>query len=184
MDLTLSPSETAFRDELRGWLEQTIPASRRRQATRTRASSSRAQLAAQAARGRMGRHLVAEGVRRPRRDADRAGDLLRGDGAGRRAARGERDRARDGRPRRDHARHRGAEAALPGADPVRRGDLVPGLLGAGGRLGPRVAEDARRQVATASGWSPGRRCGPRSRTSPSGACSSRAPTRTRRSTRA
>ena len=36
---------------------------------------------------RLGRGLVAGGVRRPRRDADRAGDLLRGDGARQGAAR-------------------------------------------------------------------------------------------------
>ena len=49
----------------------------------------------------------------------------------------------DGRADGHRARHRRAEAALPRADPVRRGDLVPGLLRARLRLGPRVAEDAR-----------------------------------------
>src|SRR5215210_2192836 len=43
-------------------------------------------LAAAPPRGRLGRYLLAEGVRRPRRDPDRAGDLLAGDGPGRRAA--------------------------------------------------------------------------------------------------
>ena len=143
MDLTLSPSEEAFRDELRGWLEANHPGEppeRRGEGVRVPPP-----LAAQAARGRLGRHLVAEGVRRPRRDADRAGDLLRGDGPRQRARAGERARPRDGRPGRDRPRHRGAEAALPRADPVGGGDLVPGLLGARRRLRPRLAEDARGQ---------------------------------------
>ena len=38
----------------------------------------------------------------------------------------------------------GAEGPLPGPDRHRRRDLVPGLLRARGRLGPRVAEDPRR----------------------------------------
>src|SRR5919204_1401719 len=42
-------------------------------------------------------------------------------------------RVGDGRPGRDRARDGRAEAPLPRADPVRRGDLVPGLLGARGR---------------------------------------------------
>ena len=58
---------------------------------------------------------------------------------------GQRARPGDGRPGRHRPRHRGAEAALPGADPDRRGDLVPGLLGARVGLRPRLAEDPRGQ---------------------------------------
>ena len=50
-----------------------------------------------------------------------------------------------GRPDADGVGHAGAEGALPGADPLGRGDLVPGLLRARRRLGPRGAEDARGQ---------------------------------------
>ena len=85
MDLTLSPSEEAFRDELRSWLEAQPP--RRAAGGRGRGLRVPPALAAQAARGRLGGPVVAEGVRRPRRDADRAGDLLRGDGAREGAAR-------------------------------------------------------------------------------------------------
>ena len=84
---------------------------------------------------------MAEGVRRSRRDPDRAGDLLRGDGAGQGPAAGERARPGDGRPGGDRPRHRRAEGALPGADPLRRGDLVPGVLRAGVGLRPGLAED-------------------------------------------
>ena len=55
----------------------------------------------------------------------------------------ERDRARDGRADDHRARHRGAEGALPRADPLRGGDLVPGLLGARRRLRPRRRAHAR-----------------------------------------
>ena len=95
----------------------------------------------QAARGRLGRDLLAEGVRRPRRDPDRAGDLRRRGGAPGSAQPRQRARPGDGRPGGDRPRHRRAEAALPGADPHRRGDLVPGLLRARVGLRPRLAED-------------------------------------------
>ena len=99
-------------------------------------------VAAQAARRRLGRDRLAEGVRRPRRDPDRAGDLgRRGDPPGG-AEPGQRAGAGDGRTGGHRPRHRGAEGALSGADPDRRGDLVPGLLGARVGVRPRLAEDA------------------------------------------
>ena len=55
-------------------------------------------MAAQAARRRLGRDLLAEGVRRPRRDHDRAGDLRRRGGAPADTEPGQRPRAGDGRP--------------------------------------------------------------------------------------
>ena len=139
MDLTLSPNEQAFRDEVRGWLAENHPgerAARRRRQLRVPQA-----VAAQAPRAGLRRPVVAGGVRRPRRHADRAGDLRRGAGAGQGARPRQRARPGHGRPRGDRPRHRGAEAALPRADPLRRGDLVPGLLRARVRLGPRVAED-------------------------------------------
>ena len=101
----------------------------------------RARVAAPPARGRLGRDLLAEGVRRARRDDDRAGDLRPGDGPRRGAGAGQRPRPGDGRAGGDRPRHRGAEAALPGADPQRRGDLVPGVLRARVGLRPGLAED-------------------------------------------
>ena len=86
---------------------------------------------------------LAEGVRRRRRAVHAPGDLPRGDGARRGAAARRRDRPRHGRADDHGARHRGAEGALPGADPLRRGDLVPGLLRAGRGLRPRGRADER-----------------------------------------
>ena len=100
-------------------------------------------LAAQAQRARLGRPDLADRVRRRRRDADRAGDPVRGVRALAGAADGQRARADDGRPDGHRARHRRSEGALPLADPVRRRDVVPGLLRARVGLRPRVAEDAR-----------------------------------------
>ncbi len=139
MDLSLTDEEQAFQDEARAVDRGQQP--RSGSARRPRALQVRARVAGQDARGRLGRRLVAEGVRRPRRDADRAGAVLRGDRARQGAAARERARARHGRAGRDRARHRGAEGALPRADPVGRGDLVPGLLRARVGLRPRVAQD-------------------------------------------
>ena len=47
-------------------------------------------------------------------------------------------------PTLDRLRHRGAEGVPPAADPPRRRRLVPGLLRAERRLGPRRAADPRR----------------------------------------
>ena len=79
MDLTLSPSEEAFRDELRTWLADNHPGED--PPGDDAAFEFRRAWQQQAPRGRLRRVLVAEGVRRPRRHADRAGDLQRGDGA-------------------------------------------------------------------------------------------------------
>ena len=65
------------------------------------------------------------------------GDLPRGGRARRGASPHRRHRARHGGADDHGARERGAEAAPPRADPLRRGDLVPGLLRARRRLGPR-----------------------------------------------
>ena len=138
MDLTLTPTNRPSATSSAPGSRRTIPA-RARRATRCSTSSSASGSAS--CTPRLGRRLVAEGVRRPRRDPDRAVDLRRGAGAREGAAAGERARARDGRPGRDRARDRGAEGALPGADPLRRGDLVPGLLRARVGLRPRLAED-------------------------------------------
>ena len=69
----------------------------------------------------------------------RAGDPGRGVRQGRRAdGRAERRlRHHDARQHAAGVGHRGAEAALPAADPVRRGHVVPGLLGAERRVRPR-----------------------------------------------
>ena len=51
----------------------------------------------------------------------------------------------DDRPDAPRVRHRGAEETPPAADRLRRGLVVPGLLGTRFRLGPRLAADPRRE---------------------------------------
>ena len=77
MDLTFNERELAFRDELRAWLADNH-ARRRARRRRGRALRLAARLPAAAGRRRLGGRALAARVRRPRRDADRVGDLLRG----------------------------------------------------------------------------------------------------------
>src|SRR4029453_10254109 len=86
----------------------------------------------------------AAGVRRPRRLAGRAGHALRGDGAGAGAPAAEPERALDGGAPADERRGRPAEGPASRQDPHRRGDLVPGLLGAERGQRPRQPPDPRR----------------------------------------
>src|SRR5215207_6153701 len=114
MDLTFSETETAFRDELRGWLAENPPSAE---------PSEGGEDASYAWRRDWQRTLYDAGG----------------------AAPGERPRAAAGRPDADGLGDRRAEGPLPRPDPLRRGDLVPGLLRARRRLGPRGAQDAGRQ---------------------------------------
>ena len=178
MDLTFTESETAFRDELRAWLAGQRPRARAR-ATRTPATRWRRDWQ---------RRLYDGGwaaVHWPREYGGRGATLTESAiffeelGRAARAAAGQRARPPARRPDADGLGHRRAEGALPAADPLRRGDLVPGLQRARGRLGPRGAEDARGARTATTGSSPARRSGPPARSTRSGACSSRAPTSTR-----
>ncbi len=101
-------------------------------------------LPAPAVRRRLGGAALAGGARRARRDAHGVGDLLRGARPRPRAAPGQRARHPARRPDPDGVGHGGPEGPLPRTDPVGRGDLVPGVLRARRRLGPRRAQDARR----------------------------------------
>ena len=73
-------------------------------------------------------------------------------------------------------RHRRPEEALPAPHLPGRGLLVPGLLGAGLGLGPGLAQDARGARRATTTWSPARRSGPRSPTTPTGSSAWCAPT--------
>ena len=112
---------------------------------RRRALRLAARLPAPAGRGRLRRGPLAARVRRARSEPDGVGDLLRGARPLGRAAARERARHPARRPHDHDLGHRGAEGAPPGADPDRRGDLVPGLLRARRRLGPREPQDPGRQ---------------------------------------
>ena len=132
MDLRDTPDEAAFREQLRAWLRDNLPAEQRRR------------VEPQALRRRLRGADLAGGVRRPRRAVQPPGDRARGVRAPRGAAAHERDRARHGRADDHGARHRGAEAPLPPEDAHGRGDLVPGLLRARRRLRPRGGAHAHR----------------------------------------
>ena len=142
MDLSLSPVEREFRDAVRDWIEANHPG-REPDSDPELFEFRRAWQRALNDRGWAGLTWPTE-YGGAGATHGRAGDLLRGGRARGRSVDGQRARPGDGRPDGHRPRHRGAEAALPGADPVGRRDLVPGLLRAGVGLGPRVAQDARR----------------------------------------
>ena len=152
----------------------------RRRAALRRSVHARVEQAA--LRGGLRRADVAEGVRRRGRAVQLPGDPLRRARRRPGSAPHRRDRPRHGRADDHRARHRRAEGALPPAASRRRGDLVPGLLGAGRGLRPRRRAHARRAPAATSTSSTARRSGRRSRTSPTSASSSRRATPRRRAT--
>ena len=84
MDFNDTPEEAAFRKEVRAWLDANADAQERRQAElprpqrRSRAAQEGQGVAGQEGRRRLCAHHLAEGVRRPRRLADPAGDLPAG----------------------------------------------------------------------------------------------------------
>ena len=141
MDLTLSPAEEAFRDELREWLAANNPG--REPAGDEAAFQFRLDWQRQL-------HDAGwAGVSWPKEYGGRGATLVEQAIFNEEVVRARTPSVanvlapRDGRPDRHRARHRGAAKALPAADPVGRRDLVPGVLRAGRRLGPGVAEDAR-----------------------------------------
>ena len=95
-------------------------------------------VAADAARTRLGRSLVAAGVRGPGAVGRLRVDLQRGDGFVRGDDRALDGRARHGRPDADGARHRDPAAPSRG-HPARRRVVVPALLRAGRRKRSRHA---------------------------------------------
>ena len=115
-----------------------------------RAPRLRHGLAAEALRRGLCGHQLAQGIRRPRRHADRAADLLRGDRPGERALRRRQLRRRPARRPDDHGRgHARAEGQAHPAHHLGRRGLVSGLLRAGRRLATWRA-CRRRPCATAT----------------------------------
>ena len=126
-------------------------------------------------RGRLRRPRLAERVRRRRAAARRADRRRPGARRRRRAGVRQRRRARRARPVAAALRQRRAAAALHPVDPLRRGDLVPGLL-ASPRPAPTSRRCARaRSSTTTTSCSAARRPGSRGASTRAGAACSRAP---------
>ena len=172
MDFRDTPAEAAFRDEVRTWLAEHLVG----------------EFAALGGRRRPGRRDRLRGPHRvgARCSAATAGSACRGPRSTAAAAPASSSRSSStrstprparrpasassaracSRPTLHRVRHRGAEAALPPEDPVGRGAVVPGLLGAERRLRPLERADPRACSTATSGSSTARRCGRRSRTAP------------------
>ena len=182
MDLTLTSEEQAFQDEVRAWLGENHPG--------PEPDGEEAKFEFRRAWQRELHDAGWAGISWPKEFGGRGATLIEQVIFSEEMARAKAPSPANvlglvmGGPGGDRARHRGAEGALPGADPLRRGDLVPGVLRAGVGLRPGVAEDEGGPATTAAGASPARRCGPPTRTRRSGACCWLARSRTRPSTRA
>ena len=149
MDLTLSPSEEAFRDELRAWLADNHPGEdppgddaafeHRRDWQRKLFEAGYAGFSWPKEYGGRGATLVEQalfGEEMARAKAPPPVNVL--------------GMVMGGPVVITHGTDEQKERWLR-ADPDRRGDLVPGLLGARVGLRPRLAQDARRSSRTASG---------------------------------
>ena len=104
------------------------------QAAAPRHRRGRQGLAEEEGRWRLGLPALAEGIWRPRRDADRAGDLAAGRRRLRQADAAVPDRRGHVRADRDGLWQRGAQTPLSAQARLRRTDLVPVVFGAGRRL--------------------------------------------------
>ena len=169
MDLTLSPSEQAFRDELRAWLADNHPGEDPpgRTPPSTTGAGGSASCTTPATPASPGPRSTAAAARR---SSSRRSSARRWRASARPA--GQRARHGHGRPRRDPPRHRRAEGALAEADPHGRRDLVPGLPEPS--RAPTSPRSRCKAVKSNGEWVvPDRRSGRRSRTRRSGACSSR-----------
>ena len=148
MDFKFSEEDEAFRQDFRK-LAGEKPAARL--ARRGRGARRRNQvgirtpprLASQAVRRRLDVYPLAQGVRRTRRDPAPAGHLQPGTRARQGAAHGQFPGYRAGRSDPDAVGNPGTEDALHPEDSARRGDLVPGTIGAQSRLGPRRGRNPR-----------------------------------------
>ena len=116
------------------WPERTVPGGSAPLARREDRGPPR--LAGQLLPGRVRRPGVAPRVRWRRTGAGRADRRRPGTGGRRRTGVRQRRRARRARPVAASLRHRTAAPAAHPADPVRPGDLVPGVLRARGGFGP------------------------------------------------
>ena len=119
MNFDDTPQEAAFRAEAKAWIAANAPKQyedelRKSSLGRIKLKSANILevakgLAEEEGRGRLGLPALAEGIWRPRRDADRARDLAAGRGRLRQALRHVHDRPGHVRPDHDGLRRRGAE---------------------------------------------------------------------------
>ena len=176
MNFDDTPQEAEFRATARKWIDANAPKEFEAELSKSSLGRIRLQkrrhrrgrqgLAEEEGRRRLGLPALAEGIWRPRRHADREGDLAAGRGRLRQADAAVPDRRGHVRPDRDGVRQRGAQAALSAEARLRRGDLVPAVLRARRRLRRRRAcAPAPRSRAT-TGSSTARRSGPRARIIP------------------
>ena len=174
MDFDDTPEEAAFRAEARAFLDANAEPKRgafetwqsRTPAARAGRARARQGLPAQEGGGRLRRAHLAEGVGRPGRAADLAGDLRPGGGALPGAARLLRHRPRHVHADDHRLRAPRSRSALRAGGAPRRGGVVPALLRAGAPA-PTWPACAPAPCATATtGSSTARRSGPRARTSP------------------
>ena len=145
MDLTYSPDEAAFRDDVRGWIDQNLPADPRDKVLNYRELSKDDLVGWHKTLAEEGldRAPLAEGVGRHRTGPSCSATSSRRSAAARGAPPLVPFGVRMCAPVLLRFGTAGAEAALPARHLQRRGLLVPGLLGARRGLRPRVAEDAR-----------------------------------------
>ena len=146
MDFDYPPEAEAFRKEFRAWLDGHLTDEFRGERPRlldgdgSGAARHPAGVEPRARRGPVRGDRLARGVRGAGRRDHGAGRLRRGDAPVEGAGHAEPARALEHRARDHPARHRGAEAGAAPPDAAGRRHLVPGILRAGRRQRPRVAE--------------------------------------------
>ena len=156
MDFTFSAEDEAFRIEVRTWIGEHLvgefaelgTGERSRRGPRARRAAG---VGARAGRRRLGRHRLADRVRRSRSADHPTTDLQRGVRPRRRPEPHRLLRRATARTDVDGVRHRGAEAAVPAADPACRRVLVSGLQRARRRFRSRQREDDCRAATATSG---------------------------------
>ena len=151
MDLNDTPELAEYRTRVRAWLAEHAAEAPARAGDESETSSPGANGSASSPRPAW-RRDVARRVRRPGPRPAAPGRRQPGDRPRGRAGHPRRHRRRHARPDDHRPRLRGAEAALPRPDAARRRGLVPAVLRARRRLGPRRDPDpraapGRRQVA-------------------------------------
>ena len=155
MNFDDTPQEAEFRKLARQWIDANAPKELEAELSKSslgrirlqnaRHGRSRQGLAEEKSRRRLGLPALAKGIWRPRRDADRTGDLAAGRGRLRQADAAVPDRRGHVRADRDGLWQRRTQAALFAEARRRRTDLVPVVLRARRRIGCRGLAHARRK---------------------------------------